>query len=561
MLATQITRLGELNPQLFREVVGRCKPRNLAIAGIVSVAVQAIVWSILHSQLPPLEHLEEFASKSYSYYDKYILSLPDGTYGVNWSLWSLELFLTMSIVGSIALLVAGTYMLIDDLSREENRGTLGLVRLSPQSAFSILLGKLLGVPVLLYGAIALALPLHFGAGLAAGISLGGLLSFYVTLLASCAFFFSGALLLGAVAPQELRGFQAWLGSGALLMFAILAAKAGYTSSGGVTEGPFDWLLLLSPGRMLPYLVGQTAHLTEIGDLNPKDLATQSWFGFYLWDKAFTGIGFMLVNYAIGTYWLWQGLTRRFHNPARTLLSKTHSYWLSSSFAVVLLGFTLQGDREWQLRTNFSLLFVLEFIFYIGLIFALSPERQTLYDWARYRHQNEEQKHRHLVTDLIRGEKSPSSLAIALNLASTFCVILPGILLTPLMSEMRATAIFGILATESLLLLCALFVQRMLASSLSKRTLLASAGVGALASLPAIASGIFEVPALALFSAFALPMLFHEHIAGGTLLLAALGQWLAIALVSTQLTRQLQRAGASETKELMARKEAALSAHS
>ena len=50
----------------------------------------------------------------------------------------------------VALLVMGTYLLIADLSREERRGTLNFIRMSPESAKNILLGKLLGVPILVY---------------------------------------------------------------------------------------------------------------------------------------------------------------------------------------------------------------------------------------------------------------------------------------------------------------------------------------------------------------------------------------------------------------------------
>jgi ABC-type Na+ efflux pump permease subunit len=108
-----------------------------------------------------------------------------------------------------------------DLGHEESRGILNFIRLSPQSPENILVGKLLGVPILLYVVAVLAVPLHLWAGLAAQISLIRILSFYGVLIAACFFFYSAALLFSLVSSW-LGGFQAWLGSGGVLIFLFLA---------------------------------------------------------------------------------------------------------------------------------------------------------------------------------------------------------------------------------------------------------------------------------------------------------------------------------------------------
>ena len=64
----------------------------------------------------------------------------------------------------------------------------------PNSTLSILTGKLLGVPILIYLVAAVAVPFHLWAGLVANIALGEILSFYGVLAASCIFFYSAALL-------------------------------------------------------------------------------------------------------------------------------------------------------------------------------------------------------------------------------------------------------------------------------------------------------------------------------------------------------------------------------
>ena len=103
------------------------------------------------------------------------------------------IFLTLSAVFIFVLLVGGTYLLINNLAQEENRGTLNFIRLSPQSEKNILIGKMLGVPILVYIVTFAAFPLHFIAGRSANIATSYILFFYTILAASCIFFYSLAL--------------------------------------------------------------------------------------------------------------------------------------------------------------------------------------------------------------------------------------------------------------------------------------------------------------------------------------------------------------------------------
>ena len=290
----------------------------------------------------------------------------------------------MSIIAIFALLVVGTYMLVADLSKEERRGTLGFIRLSPQSISSILIGKMLGVPILLYLFCVLALPLHLGAGLAAHIPLNLILGFYVVLAASCIFFYSAALLYGLVS-SGLGGFQAWLGSGSVLFALFLFTGMSFEAHSPL-ENPADWLRLFYPGTMLSYLVKISfVPFGRIDYLEPQNLLELRWYELPLWSNIWLGIGLILLNYGFWTYWVWQGLKRRFYNQSSTLFSKHQSYWLSASFTVIVLGFVLQTTRSHQLFESFAVLFFFELVLFLGLIAALSPHRQTLQDWARFRH--------------------------------------------------------------------------------------------------------------------------------------------------------------------------------
>jgi hypothetical protein len=117
MLLNCVNRIGEVNPQLFREIKGRLNVRNVAIAITTSLLGQLLLLLYWYVSL-------------------------NG--------YKLQVFATLSAIILFALLVAGSYLLISDLAREERRGTLNFIQLSPQSAHNILIGKMLGVPILLY---------------------------------------------------------------------------------------------------------------------------------------------------------------------------------------------------------------------------------------------------------------------------------------------------------------------------------------------------------------------------------------------------------------------------
>src|SRR4028118_1352066 len=170
-----LDEIGNWNPQLFREIKGRLNRSNMAIVSALSLSAQLLPFMYFSAML-----------------------------------W-LGIFTFLSIFSVLALLVAGTYMLVSDLDKEERRGTLNFIRLSPQSAKTIFLGKILGVPILLYLATILAVPLHLYAGLAAQIPLNEILCFYTAVAASCALFYSSAMLFG-LTTSWLGGFQPWLAS-------------------------------------------------------------------------------------------------------------------------------------------------------------------------------------------------------------------------------------------------------------------------------------------------------------------------------------------------------------
>ena len=557
MLATITDQIGEWNPQLLREIKGRLKPRNIAIVSGMSVVSQLLLCLYYEVQIPIRETDHRYTYCEYKTFLGENECLQDslGNLLINRELWWLDIFIAMSLIATFLLLVVGTYMVVNDLAKEERRDTLGFIRLSPQPAQTILTGKILGVPILLYLFTILALPLHVGAGLAAHIPLTLIFGFYGTLIASCFVFYSAALLYG-LTSKALVGFQPWLGSGAVFFF--LFVTTGLTMPNNtMTHSPADWLALFHPGSILPYLVDSTDLLNrEVRYYSLDYWSDLKWFGLPLWQYAWSGVVCTLLNYGVVNYWIWQGLKRRFHNQDGTVLSKVSSYWFTGTIALTLLGFTTQergwGNYEQGMYENFAILFCFNLILFLGLIAALSPHRQTLHDWARYRHQTIVGNRKNLWQDLLTGEKSPATIAIAVNLLIATLIFLPGTLLTNL-GEYRTSILLSLVFNFSVIFIYAIVAQLMLLMPWNKRAVFSAAVVSTLIILPLVIFGItelahYDAPGLWLFSA--VPVAALEYASVSNILLGILGQWLVIAAGCGVISKQLQQAGESETKALL-----------
>ncbi|MDY6786230.1 MAG: hypothetical protein SW833_27405 [Cyanobacteriota bacterium] len=572
MISTLLDRIGEWNSQLFRELKGRLKPRNVALTAGISLAGQLLLYLFYQTQLPgpptnyhrycvgnPPPNFQGYRPPEANFNQTFCLRDATGHFlfdKLNWELWWLDIFTGLSFLAIFVLLVGGVYLLVADLSNEERRGTFGFIRLSPQAGSSILLGKILGVPILLYLLTAIALPLHLYAAIAAHISLPLVFGFYGVLATACFFFYSAALLYGLVSAG-LGTFQAWVGSAAVLGFLWLMALMFFVGgdSDTITSTPFDWFILLSPTTMLTYVVSSAPHsLDKIDYGSVKELAKLTWFDLSLFGRARTAIPFILGNFAVWTYWAWQGLQRRYDNPNATVLTKQNSYWLSGSVMVSMMGFAVQsqqwGKYEHHLYYNFGILLGFALALSLGLTAALSPHRQTLQDWARYRHQNPRHK-RNLLRELIWGEKSPATLAIALNWASVAIILSVGIVMLPF-KEYRIPALSSIVLTAGIAIIYASIAQWMLMMKVAKRGIWAAATVTAVILLPVCCFALFGMTPHAdswIWSFSALPMVATETLAKTTVLWSVLGQWTAIVLLNSAMTRQLRQAGESSTKAL------------
>lgn len=556
-----IDSVGEWNPQLFRELKGRLKTRNIAIVVGLSVLGQILLYLLFQGKLPQTAGeynpycvgnppANWYGNSSYTPNNFCVTDLL-GNLVVMKDLWWLHLFITMSIIGIFALLVVGSYMLIADLSKEEKSNTLNFIRISPQSATSIFVGKILGVPILIYLLGLVAIPLHIWAGLSANIPFSLIISFYLVLAVSLIFFYSGVALYSLFA-SSFSGFQAALGATAILFFLLVTMSATMQANTSFTETPFDWLILFYPGTVLIYLVKSTFLAPDsVGVLDFYALSNLHWYGQTLWQNAWSGIGFMVVNYAIWTFWIWQGLKRRFHNPLTTVISKYDSYGLSACFIAVNVGFAIQQTSQSALHDNFQILQVLNLILFLILIAALTPHRQTLQDWSRYRHQNPKET-RSLWKDLIMGEKSPAIMAIAINIGIVTIYTIPFLLILPLGDD-KISLLAGLIISGMMTLIYATIVQLIVMLKTNKRGLIASGTISNIIILPLISFAILGInPSnlsfIWLFSA--LPSLATEYLSLSSILMGFLGQLLAIATLNWQMTKVLKKVGMSESKTLL-----------
>ncbi|NEP60683.1 MAG: ABC transporter permease subunit [Symploca sp. SIO2G7] len=555
MALNVVNQLGELNPQVFREIKGRLKPRNVLITIAISLVSQLILLMSFASELPMAswdnsQQYSRYCTSSRQYSSRLCASDGLGGFEVNWQLWWQDVFIWLSLIGIFALLVVGTYMLLSDLSKEESRGTLNFLRLTPQSSPSILGGKLLGVPILLYIAVGLAFPLQLWSSVAGGVPIYQMLCFYLVIASSCLCFYSMAVLFGLVG-RRLSSFQPWLGSGAVLIFLMIMTAILHHHS--YNHYITDWLMLFHPGILLPHLVDANS-LDPASMYRKGDYLEKLWW-FYL--PVGSGVGTLasltVLNNALWSYWAWQGLKRCFHNPSANVFSKRQSYLLTACFELIIIGFALNPNLVYDKRLfeNVQILVVFNLILFLGLIAALSPHRQALQDWARYRHQQHNSHNRSLLKDLLWGEKSPALVAIALNLAIASVILLTWILFWP-SNEYKMQALWALLLNISFILVCATVAQLMLLMKAQKRSVWAATTVCGLIILPPIMFGFLSlkphrIPDVWLFSAF--HWVGVEHAIGASVGFALIAQSLTLAVLNLQLTRRLQKAGESATKAL------------
>ncbi len=630
MMLNLIDKIGDWNPQLLRELKGRLKILPVAIAFIISLLGQLILFLFHLREFPGEKYslIGQYCSLSKSYtqqqdalyqqinrlntaisnfkitkasttgslvdlqtelksantksqaLSKYISENFCPTNQLDMQLWWRDhweyIFLSLSVIFIFTLLVAGTYLLINNLANEERRGTLNFIRLSPQSEVNILTGKLLGVPILVYLVTLVAVPLHLYAGRSANIAFSYIFSFYAVLIASCLFFYSAALLFGLVC-RWFNSFQPWLGSGSVLVLLIMTMAIA-SSPGGYFNNSTAWFRLFSPFDVTNYLFPNLSHI-----YNGSQLKQLQFFYFPIGTNVSSLVGFHLLSYGLCSFGIWQGLKRCFRNPNTAVISKLQSYFVVASLQVMMWGFTLQYVKNYcppslvnqrstdclydvnsQIGENFIWLGFCNSVLLLGLIAILSPHRQAVQDWARYKHQGVWKKS--LLKDLIFGEKSIALVAMAINVAIAIIPLIVWIAVAPILNVHhnpnvlglgnnfhRIHLIFALALFITLMMIYATIAQLMLMMKTSKRSLWAIGIVAAVMFLPPMILQFLTMypsknATLWLFSSF--PWAGVEYASTTTIFMALLTEFSILALLNFQLTKRVKLAGESATKALL-----------
>ena len=557
-MAKILDRIGDWNPQLFRELKGRFRPRNLAITIGVSIVAQLLLISGYFGALPSYLDQNPYNRYCTGFGDEYWRSTYQCLHNargddwlINWRLWELDVFIGLGMIGMILMLVIGSHLISMDLIKEEKRGTLGFVRLSPQAFHRIVIGKILGVPSLVYLGMALALPIHLMIGLHAGIALPWIGMVYAMAIAACIASYSLVTLWSFVGQEFFGGFQAWLYSGALsfyLMIMTIMTFDGNFSSGS----PFDWLRVIYPGNIFYYIVDRNPlDIDVINYLYPGEWFDIEWYHSNHWTAGFLGLGVMAAHYICLTMIAWHGIRRRFYDPQATIISKRAAFAVAVLSMFMITGFAAVSDSDYQLINNFQGLQAFYYILFLTLIFCLTPTKQRVQDWVRYRHTKRFATQ--MVTDLLIGDRSPALLAIAVMLVSCAVMMIAVAANDPFLYD-KFPVVNGLILQTLFLFLCACVVQFIYLRS-RKRGLMLTISLGALTIGPSLFFLMFEYRfdaalAFGLLSAF--PMAATTHNAAGLLVFwCMVGESLTAIAGTVYLHKNIRRLGQSELKTLLA----------
>ena len=575
MFSTLLDRLGDWNPQLLRELKGRLKPRNIAITIALSSVIQFIVFGLAWVALPGNATPEAIKHDQHPF-NRYctgevgwqgLVDLSGGyspcklipltrRYAVNWQAWNEDLFIYLSLIITFALLVIGSYLLLSNLDQEQRRGSLNFIRLSPRSAITIFGGQLMGVPVLVYLAIVLAIPLQLKAALGAGLETTALVGFWGLVGITSLTLYSIALLFGLIS-FGLGGFQAWLASGLIFGLEIVATVIGCRSPLELTA--FNWLGLFSPLTSLRYLAPNGLHYLLLRFDSSNHISAYFFGGHSLDFSGFALLAWVNALLVIGC--TGYALHRKFHNPAIPLVRRRESYLMTLCFEGMILGFTLQPlssiDNYWSpdnwTESAFTSVVLLNLVFFLVLIVALSPTWQTLQDWSRFRQMSAAKSgRRSLLFDLVWGEKSPPLVAFALNLAIALACLGLWILLSPI--RYKAIALWGLMVCSGLQMVYACLSHLIMLTPLKQRGVWAAAAIAASLFLPLVALRIFyAVPMIGLLAPIVAPWFILKAPVPFVMppIFSVLSQWAMVAPLSLISMQRLHRLGQSASQRVLA----------
>lgn len=546
ILTNIIDKVGDSNPQIFRELKERLTPRNITLALVCAAIVQGLVLLYFNGQIPVPSDETLSAEKlgvhssyclvppSGGYDENYCRFSPNGGFLIDWQKWWLDIFSCLTWLLPFGLILGSVYTLVADLVREEKRGTLNFIRLSPQSAQTIFSGKIIGVPSLIYLAIAAMLPLHFMAGMNAGGNMLLLLSWDLA-IGSLAFLLASATVLYVL----LGGVQAILSTIAI----------GYPL----------WMPLMAINKVVTGSIGRDGETFSFDSFR--------WFGLPIAGNPFLFYAFEIGTCLVASYWVWQALERRYLAPTATIVGKSQSYRLNLCWQIWIAGFAvsaiLSGSQENDyLRSSAANWFAaIDFAALVLLIPTLLPSKQALQDWSRYRRERVTHQRkfwqREVVKDLISNDKSPALLAVAINLGMALVLWLP----LSVFAFARLLTGFqfavSICIAASLIAIYAAIAHLALFFNFKQRKIWMIGSIGGAMFLPIVSA--FVLSPIRTPTGLAAILLVFSPLASigipqlpiGALVASILTQLGIFSFLTRQLQHKLQQSGQSQTNRLAA----------
>jgi hypothetical protein len=161
---------------------------------------------------------------------------------------SLMFFRWLVGLQGVALTFWTLFSCAQSVSGERDRKTWDFQRTTRLTSAEILMGKLLGEPVLVYFGVLCAAPVTLISGLAAGLSLGAVLSIFVFLVAVSMFLGLGGMWLSTLLESRTRGVGL---IGALAFYGFTLGLYGFRDSG------LPGLAAMSPLTGLMNALGET----------------------------------------------------------------------------------------------------------------------------------------------------------------------------------------------------------------------------------------------------------------------------------------------------------------
>lgn len=231
------------NPEFVRHRRAELRPVRAITVGVVVLVVCVLVglacWA---SQQAMLEATRQSAQEFDGRWTERLAKLEKEHAQIIWLLF----YKWLIGMQGVALTFWTLFSCAQSVSGERDRKTWDFQRTTRLTPAEILIGKLLGEPVLVYFAVLCAAPITLIAGLAGSLSVGTVLSVYAYLAVTSLFLGLGGLWLSTLLESRTRGVGL---IGALALYGLTLGVYGFGDSG------LPGLAAFSPLTVMHYLPG------------------------------------------------------------------------------------------------------------------------------------------------------------------------------------------------------------------------------------------------------------------------------------------------------------------